>query len=234
LIEENYIDFMATVKGKSTKPSRPYRSPRREAQARATRKAIVEAALRRFLADGYAGTTIEAVAGDADVSAATVYGSFGSKPALLSAAVDASVRGEEEDIRLAEREWVKGLVSLPDSGSRLRAMFAQLRPLYERTAGIERVVEEAASTDDEIAQLAQELRRRQRQDSANFLSFFVDGVVFPGLTRDQDRDAMWALTGPTLFRRLVEDCGWSPEQWEQVVVDLCERLLSTMRAGEVR
>jgi AcrR family transcriptional regulator len=226
---------VATVKSNTAKTSRPYRSPRREAQARATREAIVQAALRRFVADGYAGTTIEAIAGDADVSAATVYGTFGSKPALLSAAADASVRGEDEDLPLAERDWVKGLAALPDTGGRLRAMFAELRVVYERTAGIGRVVEEAASTDPEIAELAREIGRRQRQDSANFRSFFVgDGVIFPGLSADHDRDALWTLTGPTVFRLLVEECGWSPEQWEHWVIGLCERLLSTMSAGETR
>jgi TetR/AcrR family transcriptional regulator, regulator of autoinduction and epiphytic fitness len=220
---------MAAVKRHPTNSPRPYRSPRRQAQARATRTAIVEAALRRFVADGYAGTTIEAIAGDADVSAATVYGTFGSKRALLSAAVDASVRGEDEDIPLAEQEWVKGLAALPDTGTKLRRVFAGLRVVYEHTAGIERVVEEAASTDAEIAELARELWRRQRQDAANFRSFFIGdgGAVFRGLTPDQDRDALWSLTGLTVFRRLVEECGWSPDQWERWVVDLCERLLST-------
>jgi TetR/AcrR family transcriptional regulator, regulator of autoinduction and epiphytic fitness len=219
---------VATVKGDPRKAPRPYRSPRREAQARATREAIIEAALRRFLADGYARTTIDAIAGDADVSAATVYGIFGSKPALLSAAIDASVRGDDEDTPLAEQDWVKGLATLPDSGERLRAMFAELRVVYERTAGIERVVEQAASTDGEIAELAQGLRNRQREDAANFRSFFVgDGVIFPGLDAVKDRDAIWALTGQTVFRKLVEECGWSPKQWERWVVDLCERLLST-------
>jgi AcrR family transcriptional regulator len=226
---------METVKGNRSKTSRPYRSPRRQAQAQATREAIVQAALRRFVADGYGGTTIEAIAGDADVSAATVYGTFGSKRALLSAALDASVRGEDEDIPLAERDWVDGLRALPDSGARLRAMFAELRVVYERTAGIERVLEEAASTDPEIADLAREVATRQRQDSANFRSFFVgDGVVFPGLTPEQDRDALWSLTGTAVFRKLVEECGFSPEEWERWVVGLCERLLSTMSAGEAR
>jgi AcrR family transcriptional regulator len=226
---------METVKGNRSTSSRPYRSPRRQAQAQATREAIVQAALRRFVADGYGGTTIEAIAGEADVSAATVYGTFGSKRALLSAAVVASVRGEDEDTPLAEKDWVSGLRALPDTGTRLRAMFAELRAVYERTAGIERVLEEAASTDPEIADLARGVATSQRQDSANFRSFFLaDGVVFPGLTPEQDRDALWSLTGTAVFRKLVEECGFSPEEWEHWVVGLCERLLSTMSAGELR
>jgi AcrR family transcriptional regulator len=161
-----------------------------------------------------------------------VYASFGSKRALLSAALDATVAGEDEDVPLVTRDWVNGLRELPDPASRVRALFAGLRPIYERTAPIERVLEEAAGTDPEIAQLARELGRRQREDTAVFLSLTVgDGVPFPGLTPTQDAEAIWALLGTTVYRKLVEECGWSPAQWENWAVSVTERLLT--QSGEV-
>ena len=220
---------MADVKS-SKSETRAYRSPRRQAQAAATRVAIVEAAHRRFVADGYGGTTIEAIAADAEVSAATVYASFGSKRAVLSAVVDATVVGEGPDVPLVETDWVKELKRIPNAGERFRAIFAGLRPVYERTAAIDRVLGEAASTDPEIAQFVAEIRRRQLTDAAVFRSLAVgDNVIFPGLTPEQDTEAIAALTGTAVFRRLVGECGWSPEQWESWVVELSERLVSTMQ-----
>ena len=62
---------------------RPYNSPRRQQQAAATRRAILEAAERLFLRDGYPATTMEAIAGEADVSLKTVYLPFSTKSGLL-------------------------------------------------------------------------------------------------------------------------------------------------------
>lgn len=53
----------------------------------AKRERIVEAASRRFFEDGFAATSIEQVAADAEVSKVTIYNHFGDKRALFSAAV---------------------------------------------------------------------------------------------------------------------------------------------------
>ena len=67
------------------KPKRRYDSPRRAEQARQTRAAVVEAARRLFLRDGFAATTIAAIAAQAQVSVETIYKAFGGKPGLVRA-----------------------------------------------------------------------------------------------------------------------------------------------------
>lgn len=67
---------------------------------------MVEAARRLFLRDGYASTTIQALAKEADVAVQTVYASFGSKREVLKELFDISVVGDNEQIPLIERpEW---------------------------------------------------------------------------------------------------------------------------------
>src|SRR4051812_1532190 len=64
---------------------------KREAKRRGaetTRAAILAAARQRFAADGYAGATIRAVAGDAGIDAALVMRYFGNKEKLFAAAAD--------------------------------------------------------------------------------------------------------------------------------------------------
>ena len=64
---------------------REYDSSRRQRQAAQTRADILQAARRLFSERGYAATTIEAIAAEAQVAEATVYAGFGSKRGILLA-----------------------------------------------------------------------------------------------------------------------------------------------------
>ena len=86
---------------------RPYDNSRRQAQARATRQTVIEAATRLFTEYGYPATTIEAVADAADVPLPTVYRLFGSKRALLAAVLDTSFGGDDQPIAFADRPAVR-------------------------------------------------------------------------------------------------------------------------------
>ena len=58
---------------------RSYNSPRRQEQARETRKRILEAAQRLFVSEGYVAATLPEVAREAGVSPATITVAFGTK-----------------------------------------------------------------------------------------------------------------------------------------------------------
>ena len=210
-----------------TEGPRQYRSPRREAQAQATRDAVIAAAQARFAEVGYAGTTVDAVAADAQVSAATVYATFGSKRALLEAAVDQAIVGDSDELALADRPWVADLRTLDDPKERLRVLYAALREVYERTAAFDRVVEDAARTDPELASLLVEHRRRQYEDTERLRDAIVDGRVFATLDERQDVEALWAIGGQSVYRLLTEGRGWAPETWEKLMCELTGRLLET-------
>lgn len=215
------------------KPTRAYRSPRREAQARATRAAVVAAAQARFSAVGYGATTVDAVAADADVSAATVYSTFGSKRALFEAAIDQSIVGDSESLALADRTWVTDLATIDDPKEQLRFLYRSLRAVYERTAALDRAIEEAAGSDPELVGLLEQHRRAQQEDTEQFRDLVTAGrPIFASLDAQQDVEALWALGGQAVYRRLTDGCGWTPEQWEAWMVELVGRLLDTMPASE--
>lgn len=77
-------------------------SPPAGERALGKRRAIVEAARTRFLAEGF-DISVDAIAGDANVSKATVYNHFGSKEALfiavISDALDAALGETVEEAR---------------------------------------------------------------------------------------------------------------------------------------
>src|SRR5947207_10184876 len=86
---------------------KPYKSTLREAQAKATRRAIVDAAARLFVERGYGATTVDAIAAAAGVSRKTVFTSVGGKLDALKLARDWAIVGDDEQIPLMARPQVK-------------------------------------------------------------------------------------------------------------------------------
>ena len=78
------------------KPTRRYESPRRREQAATTRLQILEAAERLFARDGYAATTMAAIAQEAGVALKTVYVAFQTKSGVLRAVWHLRLRGDED------------------------------------------------------------------------------------------------------------------------------------------
>jgi len=82
---------------------KPYSSQLRAAHARATRRAIVDAAARLFTEQGYGATTVGAIAEAAGVSRKTVFTSVGGKAQALKLAIDWAIVGDDEPVPLLER-----------------------------------------------------------------------------------------------------------------------------------
>src|SRR5215470_3620615 len=96
------------------KPKRRYDSTRRRAQADATRREILEAAGRLFERQGYAATTMAAVAAEAGVALKTVYVAFETKSGLLRALWNSLLRGDQGSPPVAESEWYREVLDEPD------------------------------------------------------------------------------------------------------------------------
>ena len=119
----------------ASRPTRRYRSPRREQQARRTRARIIAAAADRFLAPGYSATTMRAVAADAGVAVPTVELAFGTKARLLKAVIDTAIAGDDEPVPMLAREWARRAESLTGA-AQFAAVFAQqLTESARRAAG---------------------------------------------------------------------------------------------------
>src|SRR6516162_4037958 len=86
---------------------KPYNSSLRAAQARATRRAIVDAAARLFTERGYGVTTVDAIAEAAGVSRKTVFTSVGGKTEALKLAMDWAIVGDDEPVPMLERPHIR-------------------------------------------------------------------------------------------------------------------------------
>src|SRR3954451_11361104 len=95
------------------KRTRSYHSPRRREQAAATRRQILEAAERLFREQGYAATTIAAIAGAAGVALKTVSLAFETKSGVVRALWHVSLRGEDDGVPVPQRAWYRTVLAEP-------------------------------------------------------------------------------------------------------------------------
>lgn len=211
------------------KGARTYRSPRRERQAATTRVEIVRAAQRLFEAHGYAATTMAAIAGEADVSLKTVYLAFDTKARLLRAVWDMALKGDPADAPVAERPWYVAVLEEPDPERKLRRLAQASCVVKGRIAVLLRVIRDAAPSDEEIGALWELIQSDfHANQGAVVATLDRAGALAAGLDAGRATDILWTLNHPDVWLLLVEDRGWSPEQFEAWLGDTAiEQLLRT-------
>ena len=192
-----------------TDRSRPYHSPLRDEQSRATRRRIVDAGGELFVAQGYVPTTIDAIAERAGVSRRTVFTSVGGKAAVLKLAFDWTLAGDDEPIAIGDRPEVKRMMADEDPAALLGAWMAMNAGINRRLAPLHHVLVVAADADPDAAALLA-TTDDQRLDGAQRVTARLAGLggLQPGLERKQAADIADTLIDPTLYRRLVDLRGW--------------------------
>jgi AcrR family transcriptional regulator len=197
------------------KPPRRYTSPRRRAQAEATRAEILRAAQRLLERDVYAATTVAAVADEAGVALKTVYVAFGTKGGLLRALWNVLLRGDADNVPMGERPWYRALLAEPDPGARLDRLAAGSRAVKDRAGPLMSVIRDGAAVDDDVADLWARIEREFRDLLAPVAATFAEeGVLREGVDEERGADLLWALNHPDVWRLLVRVRGWSADEYE--------------------
>ena len=215
------------------KPRRSYHSPRRQQQAAATRRGILDAAQRLFDAHGYPATTMEAIAAEAGVSLKTVYVVFTTKSGLLRALWDLLLKGDQADTGVAERPWYRQVLEEPDPVRQLALNAGNARMVKERISGVLKVIRSAAPTDPD----ADALWRLIQSDFYGNQRVIVEalhakGALRPGLDVARATDVLWTLNHPDVWLLLVGERGWTPAEWERWFLDTTrDQLLATDGSG---
>jgi AcrR family transcriptional regulator len=204
----------------AVKPTRAYNSPRRREQAAATRREILDAAKRLFEQQGYAATTMAAVAAEAGVALKTVYVAFKTKSGLLRALWHLLLRGDEEDVPVAERDWYRAVLDEPDPERKLRLVARNSRAVKERAGALMGVIRSAAPIDPDIAALWERIQSDFYDNQRAIVkALHASKALRPGLGVPRGADLLWTLNHPDLWLLLVGERGWTPEQWERWFAD---------------
>jgi len=201
-----------------TRIKRAYNSSRRKEQALQTKRQIVEAARNLFIAHGYAGTTIDAIAREAGVAPETVYAAFGSKRAILSKLFDVSLLGDDLPIPLLERQGPREVMSETDQRRQIELFVHDIYEIISRVAPLFEIMRVAAKTEPEIAEMLQGM-------TAFIRALMKNGPLRDGLAPDEAAETVWTLTSAEVFTLLKTNRGWSEEKHKHWLVDGLTRLL---------
>jgi AcrR family transcriptional regulator len=204
--------------GSVVKPRRTYDASRRRDAATRRQTSVVASAEQRFLSDGYAATTIAAVAADAGVSVHTIYKSFGGKAGLVRAIWRRALEGtgpvaaerRSDDLQMREADARRIIQGWGD-------FTAEIGP---RATPLLRLVRAAAAADPEARELLDELeadRLRRMTDNARRLG--ENGHLRIGIDLAAAADILWTYSSPELCELLVFRRGWSAERYGRFVAD---------------
>ncbi len=205
---------------------RPYRSLARERQAADTRRRIIDAARRLLQSDGYAGMTIEAIAQRSKVSAPSVYAIFKSKTGILIALLDQLTLGTDYE------EAVRQAAGAQDPETRLRLAAGVARQIRGAQSAAFDLMRGAGVVAPELAKLAQQREGLRYEREEGVIKFLREsGEMRPGLSYKKARDIFWMLSGGDVYRMLVRERRWSPEQYQDWLAEaLVDALLGPAAA----
>ena len=194
---------------------RTYESPRRRAQAAATRRQILDAAQRLFERNGYAATTMAAIAQEAGVALKTVYVAFDTKAGVLRALWHLLLRGDEADVAVQDRAWYREVLEEPDPAARLRRTARSSRVVKERAGALLQVIHAGAPVDEDIAALWSRIEDDFYENQRAIVQTLADdGALRPELDVARGADILWTLNHPDVWHLLVRVRGWTPAAWE--------------------
>ncbi len=202
---------------------RRYRSPLRAEQATATRRRTLAAARELFLANGYGGTTVAAIAEAAGVSADTIYVSLGGKRGLLEGVVSQARFDPDDPVQRDQQQRREEIANLSDAHQRLRRLVALSCETLARTSPVHAVIRGAADGHPFAADLFGRMLQRRIEVQSENLRTYLDGALRDGLTQAEAAERYSALLSPELYQLVTVERGWSPQRYESWVVDILDR-----------
>lgn len=211
---------MPTVKGGDRSRTR------RADKAEQTRRAILQAASELFAAQGFAATTINAIAAEADVAAETVYSRFGNKLTLLSEILETAIVGDARRVDVLELPEIMEIRAITDQRTQLARLAHLSRGILQRTELGHRILRNSGTADPALAEfVAADRRRRHRHQTAYIAMLLDNGPLREGVSAADAAATYGAVANPNTYAELTSHRGWSSAKYESWLVDTLTLLL---------
>ena len=206
---------------------RSYDASHRRQQAEETRERILDGARRLFAGRGYAETTIESIATEAQVAVPTVYAAFQSKRGVLSALLGRLASGEQGAPPLLETARARAVLAETDPRRMLELFVDHLSQVQERVIPMYEVMKSAARSEPDVAELLASTQAGRLSNVGAVPARLAElGALRPGLSLDDASRTVWVLASPEARQMLETFAGWSPDRFRAWLLEsLCAVLL---------
>lgn len=198
----------------STPPKRRYESDRRDKTAEATKARILNAARILFIRHGIDKVTIAQIAEKAKVAGSTIYALYKSKEGLLRALMRAALFGPRFQAAQAQLAGISDPV-------RLIALSANVaRAIYESESAELGLMRGASAFSPALWKLEQEFEKiRFDMQEERMKALFAGKKAKLGLDYASARRLLWMYTSRDIYRMLVHESGWTPDQYQAWLSD---------------
>jgi len=127
-----------------------------------------------------------------------------------------------------QQKLLREVLEAPDPKEALRLNARNSRQVKERIAPLGSVLLSAAAADPEIDALSKRIWAEFYENQLEVVKELSRRKALkPGLTVKRAADVLWTLNHPRVYLLLVEERGWSPEEYQRWFADIsCEQLLA--------
>jgi AcrR family transcriptional regulator len=205
---------------------RRYASEFRRRAANATKVRVLDAAKRLFKRRGIDGVTIAQIAEKAEVAPPTVYALYKSKEGILRALMRSALFGPRFEEARARLDGVTDPVRLISLSAHVA------RAIYESESielGLIRGVSALSPALRKMEQEFETIRFEMQKERVRLL--FAEAKQRKDLVLNDARRILWMYTSRDVYRMLVHEGGWTPDQYQRWLSDT---LLSALVSVEAR
>jgi AcrR family transcriptional regulator len=182
----------------------------RAASAEETQKRILGAAKLLFGRKGIDKVTIADVGRKAGVAASTVYAIYKSKEGLLRTLMEETLFGSS-----SFQSAQKLLSGVTDPKKLIELTPHVARAIYESEASDLGLIRHVSGFSPELRKLEQEFERRRYDMQEKRLAALFDArLAKKGVSFADARRILWMYTSRDVYRMLVHEGGWTPEQYQ--------------------
>ncbi|MFB9689461.1 TetR/AcrR family transcriptional regulator [Amycolatopsis plumensis] len=214
-----------------SEPVNPPPADLRAARVADTEERILTAARELFVRDGYAATTLKAVADAARVGHRTVYVRFGTKADLLKRVVDVAIVGDTRLVDLPSRDWYQLALNAPTVAERLALLADGVAALMARAGDVFAVALQAEPVEPAVAEAARAGRAATTESMrAFFTKLHTDGLIAGPADLGWLCDTAGALGHNQTYLLLRETLHWEPGQYRDWLYTTWTRLVTAASA----
>ena len=166
---------------------------------------------------------MDAVAQEAGVALPTVYAAFGSKSRILTEILDEARFGD------SYKEAVREAMATTDPCERLKYAARIARRIYESEGSVLDLLRGAGVVVPELARLERERECDRYEVQAKLIEQLAHSKrLRVDLNKKRAQDILWMLTSRDVYRMMVNEQGWSSEEFE---IWLKKTLVESLVAG---